>query len=56
MYNAQQYVADVDAADLLKKMLEPDPTKRITAQEALKHAYLGQGEKQIFQSEQLEGI
>ncbi|CAD8207222.1 unnamed protein product [Paramecium octaurelia] len=39
MYNAQQYVADEEAADLLKKMLEVDPITRITASQALDHPY-----------------
>ena len=32
--------ASPDAMDLLKKMLEADPEKRITAREALKHEFL----------------
>ncbi|CAD8205041.1 unnamed protein product [Paramecium pentaurelia] len=40
MYNAQKFVADEEAADLLKKMLEVDPNKRITAAQALDHPYL----------------
>lgn len=31
---------DVDALDLLKKMLEVDPSNRISAKQALKHAYI----------------
>ncbi|CAD8113209.1 unnamed protein product [Paramecium primaurelia] len=39
MYNAQQYVEDEEAADLLKQMLEVDPVMRITALQALQHPY-----------------
>ena len=31
--------ADIDCVDLIKKMLQKDPEKRITAENALKHKY-----------------
>eukprot|EP00826_Nyctotherus_ovalis_P051374 TRINITY_DN6415_c0_g2_i10.p1 TRINITY_DN6415_c0_g2~~TRINITY_DN6415_c0_g2_i10.p1 ORF type:complete len:404 (-),score=108.53 TRINITY_DN6415_c0_g2_i10:6-1217(-) len=36
-----------DAKDLLKKMLDPDPEVRITAEEALRHSWFRAGERRV---------
>lgn len=40
---------DKDGLDLLEKMLQPNPLKRITANEALQHAYFSDLPKEVLQ-------